>query len=242
MWLGWHDGVGPNDWFVVEGINAKNGADAIYKVSSSNAVVRRVIGWDGTTRMQNSFAFDINGYGSRAEDCAGWGMNLRKIFNASQTGDQQGGGFRRCWGEWNDHTEGESYPMSTYQAGYGSRNQLWENILGTWNTLGDLSITKEGVMSIFCGGCNPGSNSVAGTKVLGSVFYITPGASFAPEMLLWSLDSSNIVMRDIAMVVPPGYPDKRPFYIFPGCTSTCTGNTLHELPGGARRHTRAQCA
>ena len=80
-------------------------------------------------------------------------------------------------------------------------------------------------MSIFCGGCNPGSNAVTGTKVLGSVLYITPGASFAPEMLLWSLDSSNITMRDIAMVVPPGYPDKRPFYIFPGCTSTCTGNT-----------------
>ena len=53
-------------------------------------------------------------------------MNLRKVFNGSQVGDAQGGGFRRCWGEWNDHTEGESYPMSTYQAGYGSRNQLWE--------------------------------------------------------------------------------------------------------------------
>ena len=22
VWLGWHDGVGPNDWFVVEGVNA----------------------------------------------------------------------------------------------------------------------------------------------------------------------------------------------------------------------------
>ena len=41
VWLGWHDGVGPNDWFVIEGINAKNGGDAIFKVSSSNAVVRR---------------------------------------------------------------------------------------------------------------------------------------------------------------------------------------------------------
>ena len=54
VWLGWHDGVGPNDWFVVEGVNAKNGSDAIYKVSSSNSTLRRVIGWDGTTRMQNS--------------------------------------------------------------------------------------------------------------------------------------------------------------------------------------------
>ena len=95
----------------------------------------------------NSFAFDINGYGS-VPKTRRWGLNLRKVFNASQVGTRRRG-LWRCWGEWNDHTDGESYPMSTYQAGYGSRNQLWENILGTWNTLGDLSITKEGVMSIF---------------------------------------------------------------------------------------------
>ena len=182
-------------------------------------------------------------------------MNLRKVFNGSQVGDAQGGGFRRCWGEWNDHTEGESYPNNTYQAGYGSRNQLWENILGTWNTLGDLSITKEGVMSIFCGGCNPGSNAVTGTKVLGSVLYITPGATFAPEMLVWSLDSSDITMRDIAMVIPPGTPTSGRSTFSPGapppvrairvrtawrCTTARPGSTRLARAGRFRDSSRAE--
>ena len=169
-------------------------------------------------------------------------MNLRKVFNASQVGDQQGGGFRRCWGEWNDHTDGESYPMSTYQAGYGSRNQLWENILGTWNTLGDLSITKEGVMSIFCGGCNPGSNAVTGTKVLGSVLYITPGASFAPEMLLVVPRLQQYYHARYRHGRPAGVSRQAAVLHFPGLHLHLYGQYVYELPGGARRHTRAQRA
>ena len=153
--LAWHGGeASENSWFVVEGINARNGLVAIYTVSGSDNIVRRSIGWDGTSGEQNSFGFDITGYRSRAEDVAAWGMNLRKIFNASQVGDQEGGGFRRAWGEWNDHTEGTSDPNNTYQIGYGTRNQLFENILGTQNTLGTTGGPK-GWGRCFAGGVMP---------------------------------------------------------------------------------------
>ena len=101
--IGWHDGRS-NDWFIVEGINGKNGLEAIMQVAGSNSVLRRVVAWDGTSGAPTQ-GISVVGYGSRAEDCASWGMNLRKIFQGSQSGNLLTAGYRRCWGEWNDHPE-----------------------------------------------------------------------------------------------------------------------------------------
>ena len=66
------------------------------------------------------------------------------------------------------------------------------------------------------------------TRVLGSVFYVTPGTTYTPFTLLLGLDLSNAVLRDVAMVVPPGAGSKRPF-LFQACPSEpgglpCSGN------------------
>jgi hypothetical protein len=64
-------------WFVVEGVNARNGGEFLLGVSGSHNRVRRTIGWDGTSGQSNSNIWYVWGQDSVVEDCAGWGNNSR---------------------------------------------------------------------------------------------------------------------------------------------------------------------
>lgn len=194
-------GSSGHHWFVIEGLNAANGLEHLYRVSSNDVVLRRVIGWNGTEGQSDSNIFRLTGQRTLLEDCAGWGYNSRKIIDGAQAGNVQGATVRRCWAEWNDWPGGGSWPINTYQMGYGTTNQLYENVLGTTRRLGDLSPgDHEGVMRGFRGGGVPPFD-MQGTKLLGSLFYTTPGVTNMGDSLFTSDEVANLYIEDFAAVV-----------------------------------------
>ena len=223
-------GSSGSQYIVIDGINAKNGREALYRIRGSNNTLRRVIGWNGTSGMSNSYIFSVTGVNNRVEDGAGWGMNARKIFDGAQNGNAGGGGFRRCWGEWNDHPQGVPNPNNTFQLGYNTQNQIFENIIATQRALDDVG-DMEGSIGIFS---NPtdGPNSISPTKLLGSIFYVTPGTSHPGEAVIRSGSISNMYAKDIVAYVPPtGYSSQRPAW-FISCNSPhppCTNNVMDNL-------------
>lgn len=226
VFLSWWSGSGENAWFVIDGINVTNYLIGGFRSGGSDNILRRVIGYNGTTGDQNSFPFDIYGDRNRVEDCAGWGMNSRKIFNMSQGNDVLGAGYRRCWGEWNDHTQGTSTPTNTMQVGYNTTNALWENMMVTWDSLGNNS-NADGVITFFnnvAASPPPGPSTI--TYVYGSLAYIRPGASFFPSQLVNGTYFSYATVVDLAMVIPSGYATKYPFRMLASggyaTNNTCT--------------------
>ena len=219
--VGWHDGRS-NDWFVVEGVNGKNGLEAIMSVAGSHSVLKRVIAWDGTSGAPTQ-GISVVGYGSRAEDCAGWGMNVRKIFQGSQSGNLLGAGYRRCWGEFNDWPQSDSGPTNTLQIGYNSTNQLFENMVMTWDTL-DQGGETEGIVGAMTTNTAGKPNEVDGTRLLGSILYVRPGSTYSPATVFQSQNTTGFSVVDLAMVVPPGYPTKYPAYLHACSTPACSRN------------------
>src|SRR5262249_48941028 len=75
-----------NDYFVLEGSNARSSTAGVISLSnSSHNIVRRVAAWDAADRNTNVFAIN-SGTNNLLEDVAGWGI-ARKIFSSSQGGN-----------------------------------------------------------------------------------------------------------------------------------------------------------
>jgi hypothetical protein len=127
--------AGTNQWYVVQGINARNGLTGVYQFLGSNNRGKRLIGWNATSGQANAVIFEVQGINTIVEDCAGWGDNARTVFQGSGLATSTGSGYRRCWGEFNDHpTGGTALPGATFQPGVG---QFLENVLGTVRKTGD---------------------------------------------------------------------------------------------------------
>ena len=210
-------------WWVVEGINARNGGEFLFSLSGAHNRARRIIGWNGTHGQADSNIWRVVGHDNTAEDVAGWGDNSRKIFDGAQGGNVGGSGFRRAWGEWNDHPQGGSQPNATYQVSYNTGNQLFENVIGTWNTTGQVA-RPEAVMSLSrnCGG---ETMQAEGTLVAGSIFYVAPGASYQPGAVVQGFCASNFALVDVVAYVPPDRPRVQPFAFFHGGGQPPAGNT-----------------
>jgi hypothetical protein len=221
VFLGKHDGRG-NDWFVIEGINGTNGLESILRVASSDSILRRVLAWNGTSGAPTD-GISIVGLRSRVEDCAVWGMNLRKPLQGSQVGNLQGATYRRCWAEWNDHPETDQRPNNTLQIGYNSTNQLFENLILTWDTRGQIGDT-EGVIGAMTTNTAGKANEVEGTRLLGSLLYIRPGATYSASKLFQAQNTTGLRVTDTAMVVPAGYESVRPMYLYHCGTPSCAEN------------------
>jgi hypothetical protein len=221
VFLGKHDGRG-NDWFVIEGINGTNGLESIMRVASSDSVLRRVVAWNGTSGAPTD-GISIVGLRSRVEDCAVWGMNLRKPLQGSQVGNLQGATYRRCWAEWNDHPETDQRPNNTLQIGYNSTNQLFENLVLTWDTRGQIGDT-EGVIGAMTTNTAGKANEVEGTRLLGSLLYLRPGATYSASKLFQAQNTTGLRVTETAMVVPAGYESVRPMYLYHCGTPPCAEN------------------
>ena len=221
VYLGKHDGR-PNDWFVIEGINGTNGLESIMRVASADSVVRRVVAWTGTSGAPTD-GISIVGLRSRAEDCAAWGSNLRKPLQGSQAGNLQGAGYRRCWAEWNDHPETDQKPNNTLQIGYNSTNQLFENLILTWDTRGQTGDT-EGIIAAMTTNTAGKANEVEGTRLLGALLYLRPGATYSATKLFQAQNTTGFRVQDLAMVVPSSHPSIKPAYLYHCGTPPCSGN------------------
>jgi hypothetical protein len=122
-----------NQWFILDGFNARNGHTDVIVLLGSNNLGRRLIGWNSAADQPNNAVFHVSGINTVIEDCAGWGDNAQTVFKGSGGSLGSGTGYRRCWGEFNDHPEGTLTPGATVRPSIGQR---YENVIGTWNRTG----------------------------------------------------------------------------------------------------------
>ncbi len=213
-----------SDWFVIEGINARNGVNdrdlsgSVVRILSNNAIVRRVVVWDaGDT---NAPIVDLGGDNILLEDVAAFGLG-RKVVESSFGGDFNT--CRRCWARW----EGSHFigPKHTYTLTYNNYNMTIENSIGTWSgekmkqsytlmcTSGNSSPDCGTIFNNFAveqpGGIftldridtgSPDANS----KILGSIAYITGGDRFAPDALIALGTVGALELSNSVAYVQPG--------------------------------------
>ena len=204
-----------NDHFRIEGLNGTRGKEAVFRSRANHVRFVRVIAYEGTSGEADSLGISMSGPGidQICIDCAAWGSNMRKVYEFSQSQapgqDMQGSGCRRCWGEWNDHPEGQSTPNVTYQAGYRSRGQIWENVIGTWRQTGTVG-DAEGVFRMFYR-CDE-EDMTARLQLLGSLMYLPNGVPASNLTQLATGDcGSQMTMRDVAAIVGSEHTHVKPF-------------------------------
>jgi len=221
-----------NDYFVLEGFNARSSTASVISLSnSSHNIVRRVAAWDAADRNTNVFAIN-SGTNNLLEDVAGWGI-ARKIFSSSQGGNYTT--IRRAWGRWEgSHVVG---PKMTYTLAYNNTNMIVENSLGTWsgermkqtytllaydgtpwtgNGAGTYSnYSVEEPYGIFGVDALTGSDKNAQTKLLGSIAYVLGTDRFAPPqaVLVTKLDSFEVT-HTVAYIQPGTNTTKKRFALY----------------------------
>jgi hypothetical protein len=140
-----------NNWWVIEGINAKNGGRAVHctrggatlqVASSSNNVFRRVVVWD-TCAINNAHVVSVQS-GSRNnlfEDFAAFGTG-RKIIQIYRSLNNT---FRRCWARWDGGLTGGHDVLETF---YLSKGNVFENCLASWSgeAMPETYTTEKGVV------------------------------------------------------------------------------------------------
>lgn len=220
-----------NDYWHIWGVNCKNGGEACMRSKGTGNRFFRVVAYNGTSGQADSLGISMSGSGTDqlCVDCAAFGTNMRKIYEFSQTTavgqDMLGSGCRRCWGEWNDHPEGVSNPNVTYQVGYRSRGQIWENVIGTWRQIGTVG-DSESILRAFYD-CQA-SSMVANLKVLGSLFYMLNGNTTQLTNLVSGDCASNTTFKDVASVVQSNFTLIQPFIFRNSSSATAEVNNVCE--------------
>lgn len=125
-----------DDYWWVQGINARNGGRWIGSISGNFNILRRVVMWDADTALNNAVLQTSNCWGNLIEDCAGFG-NGRRIFSSYESGDGDhtlpGNTYRRCWGM-GRYWEGTT--KNVFQIGYQGYNDIAENCVGMYDEEG----------------------------------------------------------------------------------------------------------
>jgi len=118
-----------NNWWVVEGVNAKNGSDCVICIlsTSQHNVIRRAVVWDIRADANGGVVAIHNANDTLLEDVAAFGVG-RKTFTNSQGGNQVT--CRRCWFRWEGSIFGG--PVGVTVA-YNSVGAVFENTLVNWN-------------------------------------------------------------------------------------------------------------
>jgi hypothetical protein len=210
-----------NNYFVLEGFNARNSSNSVVAIdASSHNVVRRVAAWDAADNNTNIFGIH-HGTHNLLEDVAGWGIG-RKIFSTSQRGDYTT--IRRAWGRWEgSHVVG---PKQTYSLGYDSYNMTCENCIGTssgermkqtyvllgydlqpWTgaqragTYTDYAVDQP--YPIFTMATLDGDKN-ARSKLLGSIAYVLGDDRFTSRQTIWITKVDSVEVKDSVVYIEPG--------------------------------------
>ncbi len=146
------------DYYVIEGIVARNGDHAIYFVSGSHNVLRRVSGYNANPD-DNSDVFAIfDSHDNLLEDCVAAGTG-RKMIMIYRGGDNT---VRRCfadWQRWDGRTWCDDWPWGDNIQIYNSDRNRIENSIG----YGSVPVWSIAVQA------NAPHVSAVGNQVLGSI-------------------------------------------------------------------------
>lgn len=225
-----------NDYFVLEGFNARDSKGSVVEISrSSHNVLRRIAAWDAAEGNHNIFGIH-RGTHNLLEDVAGWGI-ARKVFSASQGGDHAT--IRRAWGRWEgSHVVG---PKMTFSLAYNNHHLICENCIGTWS---GERMKQTAVLMNYQGqpwtGAGAGVYSDYGVnqpygifavdrldrdkhaqaKLLGSIAYLRRDDRFAAPQAVFVTKLNSLEIAHTAV------------YIEPGAHGQVKRFALHNLAGG----------
>jgi len=116
-----------NNWWVIEGINAKHSSGEAIRVSGYHNILRRIVAWDAHFAKGNPVVLMYAGSHLLLEDVAAFGGG-RRAFGIQNVANVT---CRRCWGSWGGSiTIG---PKTGMTMGYNSYNVICENCLMTWS-------------------------------------------------------------------------------------------------------------
>ena len=206
-----------NDWFVIEGINATNGKEAVFRSRANHVRFVRVIAYEGTSGEADSLAISMSGPGidQVCIDCAAWGSNMRKIYEFSQSQapgqDMQGSGLSALLGGMERSPGGPEQPerhLSGRVPESGARSGKTSSAPG-----GRLarSATARGFSAAHYR-CDE-ANMVAHIKLLGALMYLPNGLKANLNQLATGDCGSNITFRDVAAVVGSEHTNAEAVYV-----------------------------
>ena len=148
-----------NDYFIFEGIVAKNSSQNVYHINGSHNIFRRTSGYNAWTDG-NSFIYEMaaNTSNNLIEDCvaAGTGRILVLVYNSSNNI------VRRCFIDWMNHDSRQwhdFWPWGEDLKIYNASNNIAENIIGYG------SISAASILVI----ANDPSVQANNNQVLGSI-------------------------------------------------------------------------
>ncbi|MEZ4718365.1 MAG: hypothetical protein R2851_20070 [Caldilineaceae bacterium] len=113
------------DYFVIEGIVARNSSDHVYDINGSHNVLRRVSGYNAN-RDANSHVFILTGTDTLLEDCIASGTGRKMAF----TWGGQRNIIRRCFTNWQRYDGREfnsDWPWGEDLEFYNSSDSIMEN-------------------------------------------------------------------------------------------------------------------
>lgn len=145
-------------YYIIEGLIARNGQHAVYYISGSNNILRRVSGYDATAD-DNSDIFTIyDSHHNLVEDCiaAGMGRKMVMIYRGSHNI------VRRCftdWRAWDGRTWCDDWPWGDNLQIYNSDYNIIENSIG----YGSVPVWSVAVQA------NAPDVSAVGNQVLGTI-------------------------------------------------------------------------
>jgi parallel beta-helix repeat protein len=190
-----------NDWWVLEGFNAKNGSNGAVRIRGSNNVVRRVVAWDNSFASGGTmFSCQSSGTNNLFEDVAAFGIATWQFSHSqNKTGSCT---FRRAWGRFEGTAQGQNGGTVFGGLFYNAFQSTCENCMAEyWANGAPASYPVTNATPTSEGGCPNGrctdgappipngtsntnrwdgstSNDYDG-QVLGSLFYVRAGANLA---------------------------------------------------------------
>ncbi len=146
------------DYYVIEGIVARNGNHAVYFISGSHNTLRRVSGYDANTDDNSDIFAIFDSHENLIEDCiaAGSGRKMVMIYRGGNNT------IRRCfadWRSWDGRTWCDDWPWGDNIQIYNSDHNIIENSIG----YGSVPVWSIAVQA------NAPDVSAVGNQVLGSI-------------------------------------------------------------------------
>jgi hypothetical protein len=245
-----------NNWWVIEGVNAKNGGGNVALLyNSNNNVMRRLVLWDADATKNVDIITHYNASNNVWEDYAafGTGRSPWSVYSGNNNT------LRRGWVRWEGSVSqvGAAAMFTAYGGAVPSIavGTLVENVLGTWNPISmpqeyDLTDTSGNIKSptqhftnytpygnqvgakfILRSAANPGENSQL--RLFGCLAYLQAGdrlnAQSSPNQIIDFRDANQQTIKDCFVMVPPDHADAASIRGFNIANTPGTGNSLDHI-------------
>ncbi|MFZ4664665.1 MAG: chondroitinase-B domain-containing protein [Caldilineaceae bacterium] len=164
------------DYYIIEGIVARNGNHTVYFISGSNNILRRVSGYNANLDVNSDVFAIYDSHNNLIEDClaAGTGRKMVMIYWGSHNT------IRRCfadWRQWDGRQWCDDWPWGDNLQIYNSDDNIIENSIG----YGSVAVWSLAIQA------NKPELSASGNQILGSIA-IDAGMNHDGTVKSWPAD------------------------------------------------------